>query len=329
MATAFITGITGQDGGYLADALLEQGWSVHGLVLPHDPALPELLGRTPQVRTHEGDLGDQAQMAALIGQLEPDEIYNLGGISSVALSWDQPLLTSRVTGFGAAALLEAAFQTQLRLGRPVRFVQASSAEIFGSPEQSPQTEQTPIRPQSPYGVAKAYAHAMVGVYRTRGLMASSCILYNHESPRRPETFVTRKITKAAALIARGEQDVLKLGNLDARRDWGWAPDYVEALIRANRYEVSDNYVIATGQARSVREFAQAAFERAGVADWEQRIEVDEAIMRPVDASEQVGDARKARVRLGWAPSVSFADMVARMVDADLGIDDSSAATASG
>lgn len=317
MPAAFITGVTGQDGGYLAAALLDQGWSVHGLVLPNDPALPGLLTRMPQVNTHEGDLGDAAAMAALIAQIEPEEIYNLGGISSVAFSWEQPLLTSRITGFGAAALLEAAFQLQQRLGRPVRFVQASSAEIFGSPEQSPQTEQTPIRPQSPYGVAKAYAHAMVGVYRTRGLAASSCILYNHESPYRPETFVTRKITKAAALIARGEQDVLKLGNLDARRDWGWAPDYVDAMMRAIRYELADDYVIATGQARSVREFVAAAFTYAGVSDWQARIEVDQNLVRAIDAIEQIGDATHARTQLGWSPTVSFDDLVARMVDADL------------
>jgi GDPmannose 4,6-dehydratase len=316
MPTAFISGITGQDGGYLVDMLVADGWAVHGLVLPDDPAVAELMLRAPQVVAHEGDLGDAEQMARLIDEIEPDQIYNLGGISSVAFSWEHPLLTSRVTGFGAAALLDAAWRTEQRLGRPVRVLQASSAEIFGASRQSPQTESTAIAPISPYGVAKAYAHHMVGVYRTRGLFASTCILYNHESPRRPDTFVTRKITKAAVHIAAGLQRTLVLGTLDARRDWGWAPDYVDAMRRTIGHDAPGDYLIATGRSRSVQDFVQAAFACAGVGDWRSHVEVDEASVRSVDAHEQLGDATKARVELGWVPTVSFEELVARMVAAD-------------
>jgi len=252
-----------------------------------------------------------------VDEVEPDEIYNLGGISSVAFSWEQPLLTAQVTGLGAVALLDAAWRTQQRVGRAVRVLQASSAEIFGSPVEAPQTERTPLRPQTPYGVAKAFAHQMVGVYRSRGLHACACILYNHESPRRPETFVTRKITKAAAEIATGRRETLTLGNLDARRDWGWAPDYVDAMLRAIRHDTPDDYIVATGTSRSVRDFVAAAFTRAGVADWAERITVDQSLVRPVEALEQVGDASHARTQLGWAPTVSFDEMVAAMVEADL------------
>ena len=317
MPTAFITGITGQDGGYLADALVAQGWDVHGLVHHADPMQAELTARTANLVLHDGDLADEASMTALIEAVQPDEIYNLGGISSVALSWEQPLLTARVTGLAAGVLLEAAWQLQQRSGRPVRFLQASSAEIFGAAAEAPQRESTPIRPVTPYGAAKAFAHQLVGVYRARGLAASACILYNHESPRRPERFVTRKITAAAARIAAGRQETLTLGSLDVRRDWGWAPDYVDAMLRAIRHDLPDDYVVATGVARSVRDFAAAAFTCAGVTDWQSRIVVDDALVRPADAVEQVGDASKARRVLGWAPSVSFEQMVRLMVVEDL------------
>ena len=316
MRTAFVTGITGQDGSYLADVLTAEGCAVHGLVMPGDPLQPVLGERVPGAVLHDGDLGDAALITSLVTEIEPDEIYNLGGVSSVALSWDQPLLTARVTGGGASALLEAAWQAQQRTGRAVRVLQASSAEIFGSPSEVPQTESTPIRPVSPYGAAKAFAHHLVGVYRARGLHASACILYNHESPRRPETFVTRKITKAAAMIAAGAQDTLHLGNLEARRDWGWAPDYVDAMRRAVRHEQAGDYVVATGRAHSVREFVAAAFTHAGVPDWESRVVVDEALMRPGDADVQIGDAARARGVLGWVPTVTFEQMVARMVEHD-------------
>lgn len=315
--SALVTGITGQDGGYLAERLLGEGWTVHGLVRAGDPALPELRDRCPGAVLHEGDLRDEASLARTVDAAAPDEVYHLGGISSVAYSWQHPVLTAEVTALGTARLLEQVWQHQQRRATPVRFVQAASAEVFGDPAVAPQDESTPVRPTSPYGAAKAYAHALVGVYRSRGLPAVSLVLYNHESPRRPPTFVTRKITQGAARIARGLQDELVLGNLDVRRDWGWAPDYVDAMVRAARHDVAGDYVVATGVAHSVREFVAAAFARAQVADWESRVRVDPALVRPADAALQVGDASRARRVLGWAPTVGFDELVGRMVDVDL------------
>lgn len=224
---------------------------------------------------------------------------------------------ARINAVGAVGLMEAAWRVQERTGTPVRFVQASSAEIFGQPDRSPQDESTPLRPVNPYGAAKAYAHLCAGVYRARGLHAVSLVLYNHESPRRPESFVTRKITAAVARIAQGSDEVLALGNLDARRDWGWAPDYVEAMVRAAEHEHADDYVIGTGRSHSVRELVAAAFARVGIDDWGGRVRIDPRFVRPVDATELVGDAGRARRELGWAPTVGFEEIVARMVEADL------------
>jgi GDPmannose 4,6-dehydratase len=317
--TAFVTGITGQDGGYLTERLLSDGVSVHGLVHGRDEQVEELRRRCPEAVLHSGDLTDAGRLAALVAEIGPDEVYNLGGISSVALSWQQPVLTGQVSGLGAVAVLDACWRLQDRTGRPVRVLQASSAEIFGNPERAPQDERTPLRPGTPYGAAKAYAHQMTSVFRSRGLAASTVILYNHESPRRPETFVTRKITAAAARIAAGRQDRLALGNLDARRDWGWAPDYVEAMVRAVRHPEPDDYVIATGESHTVAEFVAAAFAAAGVPDWQSRVSVDESFVRPADAVEQRGDASKARAVLGWAPTRDFAGIVSAMVEADLSL----------
>ncbi len=316
-ATAFVTGITGQDGGYLTERLLAEGMAVHGLVHARDQQARQLLSRCPDVVLHEGDLSDTVRTAALIAELGPQEVYNLGGISSVGLSWQQPVLTAEVTGLGAAGVLQACWQLQEQTGRPVRVLQASSAEIFGNPDEVPQHELTAVRPSTPYGAAKAYAHQMTAIFRGRGLPASAVILYNHESPRRPETFVTRKITAAAARIAAGRQDSLSLGSLDVRRDWGWAPDYVDAMVRAVRHEQADDYIIATGQSHTVGEFVAAAFERAGVADWSRRVVIDPAFARTGDAREQRGDASKARSVLGWAPSYGFREIVHAMVEADL------------
>jgi GDPmannose 4,6-dehydratase len=238
-------------------------------------------------------------------------------VSSVAQSWAEPDLTARVNGAAAVALLESALQAQDKHGRPVRFVQASSAEIFGEPATSPQTEDTPVRPVNPYGAAKAYAHLAVDVYRRRGLHAVSAILYNHESPRRPEQFVTRKITRGVAAIAHGRADHLTLGNLDARRDWGWAPDYVDAMVRAARADQPADYVVATGVGHTVRDFVAAAFTAAGIDDWEPLVRTDPALVRPADPADLVGDATRARTRLGWAPTVTFEELVRRMVAADL------------
>jgi len=317
MPTALITGITGQDGGYLAERLLDEDWQVHGLVHASDGHVDALRRRTSSVKLHEGDLADAAAISELVDEVAPDEIYNLGGISSVAFSWEYPLLTAEVSGLGAGAVLEAAWQLKQRGGREVRVLQASSAEMFGLPAQSPQSEDTPISPVSPYGAAKAFAHHFVAVYRARGLHAVSCILYNHESPRRPPQFVTRKITRAAALIASGRQDSLELGSLDVRRDWGWAPDYVEAMVRAIRYPHPHDFIIATGESHSVADFVEVAFSHAGLRPWRNYVSLDDRLIRPVDAAELVGDSRKARTMLGWRPVVNFDDMVRRMVDSDL------------
>ena len=317
MRTALITGITGQDGGYLAEQLLDEGCAVHGLVHDGDPGLAGLRARTDGVVLHHGDLRDEASLARVVAAADPDEVYNLAGISSVAFSWEQPVLTADITALGAARLLEQVWQHEQRKGTRVGFLQASSAEIFGDAERAPQDESTPLRPNNPYGAAKAHAHQLVSVYRGRGLAAVSCVLYNHESPRRPPTFVTRKITRAAARIAQGLDRELVLGNLDARRDWGWAPDYVDAMVRAVRHDDPQDYVVATGRAHAVRDFVAAAFARVGITDWEPYVRVDAAFVRPSDAALQVGDAARARAVLGWAPTVDFPELVGRMVDADL------------
>jgi len=314
MTTVFVTGVSGQDGSYLVERLIDEGADVHGLVRTIAD-----IGDVHQagVILHVADIADSDGVGRLVAEIAPDEIYNLAGISSVAQSWAEPVASGRVSGVAAVGILEAAWRLTQTTGRQVRVVQASSAEIFGNPAVSPQDESTPVAPVNPYGAAKAYAHQMVGVYRSRGLHAVSAILYNHESPRRPPTFVTRKITQGAARIARGEQSELRLGNLDARRDWGWAPDYVDALLRAARHDTASDYVIATGEPHSVRDFVRAAFRCAGIEEWEPYVTVDPAFVRPVDAVELAGDAGRARRELGWLPSVDFGELVAAMVDADL------------
>jgi GDPmannose 4,6-dehydratase len=309
-ARAFITGIGGQDGTYLAERLVDEGMEVHALVLAADghPAYcPD------EVVLHSGDVGDVDATRRLVRDIAPQELYNLAAISSVAQSWDEPDRTAHVNGQAAVALMESARQVG-----GVRFVQASSAEIFGEPASAPQTEDTAIRPVNPYGAAKAFAHLSAAVFRQRDLHVSSAILYNHESPRRHERFVTRKITSTVAAIAGGRADELVLGNLDARRDWGWAPDYVDAMIRAARADEPSDYVVATGRAQSVRDFVDAAFAAAGISDWEPLVRQDPAFFRPADPTELVGDATKARDLLGWEPTVTFEEIVARMVAADLG-----------
>lgn len=308
-ARAFITGIGGQDGTYLAERLVAEGMEVHALVLAADghPAhCPD------DVVLHTGDLGDVDAMRRLVLDLGPQEVYNLAAISSVAQSWDEPDRTAHVNGHAAVALMESARQVG-----DVRLVQASSAEIFGEASESPQDEETPIAPVNPYGAAKAFAHLSARVFRQRDLHVSSVILYNHESPRRHPRFVTRKITSTVAAIARGDADELVLGNLDARRDWGWAPDYVDAMVRAARADAPSDYVVATGRAHSVRDFVAAAFTAAGIDDWEPLVRQDEAFFRPADPTELVGDASRAHEELGWAPTVKFTELVRRMVAADL------------
>ncbi|MEL4319014.1 GDP-mannose 4,6-dehydratase [Leifsonia sp. YIM 134122] len=316
MPTALITGITGQTGSYLGQQLVGDGWEVHGLVRSNDAQRTALAGLLPQATLHDGDLTDTDALRALVDLLEPDVIFNLGGLSSVAASWTHPVDTAEVTGLPVATLLDAAWRLRERTGRRVGFVQASSAEIFGAAETSPQNEQTPVRPTNPYGAAKAYGHHLVGVYRGLGLEASSCILFNHESPRRPETFVTRKITRGVARISLGLSDGITLGNLDAVRDWGHAPDYARAIGLAGTTTAGD-YVVATGVPHSVRDFVAAAFDAVGIDDWSPLVQTDPAFVRPTDAIAQIGDARRAREVLGWIPTTGFAAIVAEMVASDL------------
>jgi len=318
--TAFVTGATGQDGSYLVERLVAEGVEVHALVRPRpdrDAPGAQGVGLPPSVVVHEADLRDTDRVRDLLADVRPDEVYNLAGQSSVAASWEHPVDTGASTGLGAVALFDAARRVQEASGREVRVVQASSAEIFGDPDRTPQDETTALRPLNPYAAAKAYAHHSARILRARGLHLSACVLYNHESPRRPERFVTRKITRAAARIAVEGRGTLALGRLDVRRDWGWAPDYVDAMVRAARHPTADEYVVATGRTHSVEDLVRVAFEHAGVEDWRAHVVVDPAFVRPAEAATQVGDPSHARDALGWTPSVGFEEIVARMVDHDL------------
>ena len=311
MPRALITGVTGQDGSYLTELLLQQGYDVFGLIRAGDDASVD-----DRVTVLTGDLTDADSLRAAVTTADPDEVYNLAGISSVALSWQEPELTADVTGLGLLRVVRAVREHGEQRGRTARIVQASSAEIFGHAE-PPQNETTPLAPTSPYGAAKAFAHSLVGVYRSTGLPISTAILYNHESPRRPPTFVTRRITQGVARIAGGSTEPLRLGNLDARRDWGFAGDYVRALQLIATHERPDDFVIATGESRSVGDFVAAAFAHVGIEDWRAHVEIDPAFVRPNDPGEQRGDATKARTELGWQPQTSFAELVAAMVETDL------------
>jgi GDPmannose 4,6-dehydratase len=308
---ALITGVTGQDGWYLSRLLLGDGYQVFGLV-HRDDAVPIPDG----VTVVSGNLADSADVQAAVDYALPDEVYNLAGVSSVALSWQHPMLTAEVTGLGLLRVITAVGALSESHGRQSRIVQASSAEIFGEAA-GPHTELTPIAPMTPYGAAKAFAHQLSRVYRGAGASISTAILYNHESPRRPETFVTRKITRTVAKIARGETDRLRIGNLEARRDWGFAGDYARALQLIGRHPAADDFVVASGESHTVADFVATAFQRIGVTDWRALVDVDPRFQRPVDPPEQRGDSSKVRQELGWRPSKSFEDMVNEMVDADL------------
>lgn len=316
MPVALITGAAGQDGSYLGEALVAAEYEVHGVVRsgsePVD-AGPDFAG----VRLHELDLTDLDGLDRLVQEVEPDEIYSLASISSVFQSWRSPVQTARINALGVAQLLASARELQDRTGRRVKLAHAGSGEIFGDAVVSPQSETTAIAPSSPYGAAKAFAHHLVQVFRAQDLFAANCILYNHESPRRPPNFVTRKITQAAVSIADGEQDTLSLGTLDTRRDWGWAPDYVKALQLSLQAEAADDYVIATGVTHSIADFVEAAFARVGIDDWRDRVVIDQQFARPTDPHELRGDASKAAAVLGWAPTMGFDEIVAAMVDHDL------------
>jgi len=311
---ALITGITGQDGSYLAELLLGKGYQVHGMVRRSSEEKFERIAHLKgKVVLHQGDLLDQFSLVRLFADITPDEIYNLAAQSFVPTSWNQPVLTGEFTGLGVTKMLEA-----MRYGAPkARFYQASSSEMFGKVRDVPQNENTPFYPRSPYGVAKAYGHFITVNYReSYGLFAVSGILFNHESPRRGLEFVTRKISDAVARIKLGMQERLALGNLEAKRDWGYAPDYVEAMWRMLQADAPDDYVVATHENHSVQEFCEVAFAHAGL-DWKSHVYVEPAFVRPAEVDVLIGDPAKARRQLGWEPTVHFRKLVELMVDADL------------
>lgn len=321
MKKALITGITGQDGSYLAELLLQKGYEVHGIVRRAstfntsriDHLYEDAHVNGVRLFLHVGDLSDSVNLVKLLYSLKPDEIYHLAAQSHVRVSFEIPEYTSDVTAVGTIRILEAIREVGLRS----RFYQASSSEMYGKVQATPQTEKTPFWPRSPYAVAKVFAYwATVNYRESYGLHASNGILFNHESPRRGETFVTRKITRAVAAIKLGLQKELFLGNLEAKRDWGYAPEYVEGMWRMLQLEAGDDYVLATGETHSVRNFLEAAFSHAGL-DWEKYVKHDERYERPAEVDLLVGDASKAKKVLGWEPETNFSDLVRLMVDADI------------
>lgn len=318
---AFITGITGQDGSYLTELLIAKGYEVHGLVRRTSMMQRERLDEfkfapsfpRDRLSLHYGDLGDVTGLVRIFHRIEPDEIYHLAGQSHVRISFEAPEYTFDINTTGTLHLLECLRDFK----KPVRLYHASSSEMFGRPDASPQNETTPFRPVSPYACSKVAAHFMTACYRkSYGIFACNGILYNHESPRRGENFVTRKIARGVAAIARKRQAKLMLGNLEASRDWGYAPEYVEAMWRMLQHDRPDDYVIATGEAHSVREFVEEAFQVVGL-NWRDHVETDPGQMRPTEAGSLVGDASKAKRTLGWEPRVRFHELVKLMVEAEL------------
>jgi GDPmannose 4,6-dehydratase len=323
--TALLTGVTGQDGSYLAEFLLNKGYVVHGIVRRSSSFATGRIDHLrhgyrsgdPGLQLHYGDLGDATGLRRIIEQVRPDEVYNLAAQSHVRISFDQPEYTADVVGLGALRLLEAIRDHNVRHKRSVRYYQAGSSEMFGKAAEIPQRETTPFHPRSPYACAKCYAHWQTVNYREAyGLFATNGILFNHESPRRGENFVTRKITRSATRIKVGLQNQLLLGNLEAHRDWGFAGDYVEAMWLMMQQPQADDYVIATGEHHSVQEFLELAFEHVSL-DWRNYVEADERYLRPAEVDLLKGDASKARRILGWQPKVNFSQLVGIMVDADL------------
>jgi GDPmannose 4,6-dehydratase len=325
MKKALITGITGQDGSYMAELLLEKGYEVHGIIrrsslintgridhLYQDPHLPDT-----RLFLHYGDLTDGTTLRKILEEVEPDEVYNLGAQSHVRVSFDVPEYTVDTVAMGTLRLLEAIRDYQKHTNRSVRFYQAGSSEMFGLVQEVPQKETTPFYPRSPYACAKVYAHWQTINYReSYGMFAANGILFNHESPRRGHTFVTRKITMAVANILAGRQKKLYLGNLDAKRDWGYAKDYVEAIWLILQQDQPDDFVIATGETHSVREFLEEAFSYVNL-DWRKYVEIDPRYFRPAEVDLLIGDASKAREKLNWRPRVTFRELVHLMVDADI------------
>lgn len=320
MGATLVTGIAGQDGGYLAEQLVAQGRRVHGVVGPDldGEHLPQHLAALGDGLTlHRADLRELETLTALIDEVQPDWLFNLAGISSVAASWDDPVGTLDVNARPVLGMLEHLLRRQNQEASRTRFVQASSGEIFaGAGDQTAITESSRISPVNPYGAAKALAHHAVGMYRSRGLHCSSLILFNHESPRRPPHFVTRKVTAGVAAIAAGAADRLTLGNLTVKRDWGWAPDYTRAMLLAAAADEPSDYVVATGQAHSLLELVATAFAAVGIGDWEHYVVSDASLTRPADAEVLIGDPTSLRTRLGWSPTMDFRQMVAAMVTSD-------------
>ncbi len=319
MKRALITGITGQDGLYLSELLHDKGYKVYGLVRGQNNPKRALLEQShPFVEILSGNLLDLSSLMRAFSAAQPDEVYNLGAVSFVAYSWENARLTTDVTGGGVLNVLEALRFYQDTSGKRVRFYQASSSEMFGKVQQVPQSESTLLWPRSPYGVAKVYGHYMTINYReSYDLHASSGILFNHESPRRGPEFVTRKVSQAVARISLGLQDKIALGNLDAKRDWGFAGDYVEAMWLMMQQEVADDYVISTGETHSIRELLDIAFAEVGIDDWTDYVYIDPAFMRPAEVDLLIGDAAKARDVLGWKPKVEFPELVQMMVRNDV------------
>jgi GDPmannose 4,6-dehydratase len=315
MKSALITGITGQDGSYLAELLLDKGYAVHGVVRRSSTETFERINHlTDRITLHQADLNDLASLVEVVKEVHPVEVYNLAAQSFVPTSWKQPLLTTDITATGVTRVLEA-----IRLVEPkgVRFYQASSSEMFGKVQQTPQNESTPFYPRSPYGVAKVYGHWITVNYReSYAMYCVSGILFNHESPRRGKEFVTRKVTDAVARIKLGLQKELRIGNLDARRDWGFAGDYVRAMWLMLQQDGPDDYVVASGATHTVRDLVRIAFEHVGL-DWQKHTVQDAKFMRPAEVDLLLGDPAKAKRVLGWVPDVSFAQLVRTMVDADL------------
>ena len=323
MKRALISGVTGQDGSYLAELLLEKGYEVHGIIRRSSsfntgrvlPIFKDIHEDDVRFRLHYGDLADASRLESLIAKIQPDEVYNLGAQSHVAVSFEEPVYTADVVATGTLRMLEAV--RNVDTDRRMRFYQASSSEMYGEVKAIPQNEETPFNPNSPYACAKVYAFHQVQNYRRAyGMHASNGVLFNHESPRRGETFVTRKITRGLARILAGLDKKLYLGNLDAKRDWGFAKDYVEAMWLMLQQDEPDDYVIATGKTWTVRQFLEHAFGRVGL-DWQDYVEIDPRYLRPSEVDLLIGDASKAKARLGWEAKTDFEALVALMVDADL------------
>ncbi|MBV8304234.1 MAG: GDP-mannose 4,6-dehydratase [Acidimicrobiia bacterium] len=319
MARGLITGIDGQDGRYLAELLVSKGYETFGMIRgQNNPRAQLVRDEIPAVELIDGDLQDLSSLIAVLEQVQPDEVYNLGAVSFVALSFRQPELTADITGLGVLRMLEAIRLVGGSQNNRMRFYQASSSEMFGKVRQTPQNEQTPFHPRSPYGAAKVFGHFTTVNYReSYGLHATSGILFNHESKRRGMEFVTRKVSNGVARIKLGLQDKVTLGNLEASRDWGYAGDYVEAMWLMLQEDEPDDYVIATGETHTIRELLELAFAAAGLDGWEKYVESDPRFMRPAEVDILTGDATKARERLGWKPRVSFPELVTMMVEADL------------